>query len=191
MLKRIIEWSVSHRMLVILATAAVTLAGLWSLLRTPVDAIPDLSDVQVIVMTEWPGQAPQTVEDQITYPLSTEMLKVPRAKFVRGMSQFGLSAVYVVFEDGTDMYWARSRVIEYMNGVRDKLPAGAQPMLGPDATGVGWVMQYILADTTGTLNLAQLRSIQDFVVRPALTSVSGVAEIASLGGFEKGYQVEV
>jgi Cu(I)/Ag(I) efflux system membrane protein CusA/SilA len=191
MLKRVIEWSVAHRMAVLLATAAVTLAGIWAMLRTPVDAIPDLSDAQVIVMTEWPGQAPQIVEDQVTYPLETELLKVPHAKFVRGMSQFGLSAVFVVFEDGTDLYWARSRVLEYLNGVRDKLPEGAMPMLGPDATGVGWVMQYILADTTGTLNLAQLRSLQDWTVRPALVAVPGVAEIASLGGFEKQYQVEV
>src|SRR5438128_2079600 len=191
MLKRIIEWSVSHRMLVILATAAVTLAGLWAMFRTPVDAIPDLSDVQVIVMTDWPGQAPQTVEAQVTYPLSTEMLKVPRTKFVRGMSQFGLSAVYIVFEDGTDLYWARSRVLEYLNGVVAKLPQGAMPMLGPDATGVGWVMQYILADTTGSLNLAQLRGLQDWTVRPALTAVPGVAEIASFGGFEKQYQIDV
>jgi Cu(I)/Ag(I) efflux system membrane protein CusA/SilA len=191
MLKRVIEWSVAHRMAVLLATAAVTLAGVWAMLRTPVDAIPDLSDAQVIVMTEWPGQAPQIVEDQVTYPLETELLKVPHAKFVRGMSQFGLSAVFVVFEDGTDLYWARSRVLEYLNGVRDKLPEGAMPMLGPDATGVGWVMQYILADTSGTLNLAQLRSLQDWTVRPALTAVPGVAEIASFGGFEKQYQVEV
>ena len=191
MLKRIIEWSVNHRLVVFLATAVVTLGGVWALFHTPVDAIPDLSDVQVIVMTEWPGQAPQIVEDQVTYPLSTEMLKVPRTKVVRGMSQFGLSAVYVVFEDGTDLYWARSRVLEYLNGVRSKLPEGAQPMLGPDATGVGWVMQYILADTSGALNLAQLRSLQDWTVRPALTSVPGVAEIASFGGFEKQYQVEV
>ena len=191
MLTRIIEWSVRHKLLVLLSTGAVTVAGLWALFRTPVDAIPDLSDAQVIVMTEWPGQAPQTVEDQVTYPLSTEMLKVPHTKFVRGMSQFGLSAVYVVFEDGTDLYWARSRVLEYLNGVRDKLPNGAQPTLGPDATGVGWVMQYILTDTTGTLNLAQLRSLQDWTVRPALTSVPGVAEIASFGGFEKQYQIEV
>src|SRR6266699_5352847 len=191
MLKHIIAWSVHHKLLVILGTIAVTLAGVWALFHTPVDAIPDLSDVQVIVMTEWPGQAPQLVEDQVTYPLSTELLKVPKIKFVRGMSQFGLSAVYVVFEDNTDLYWARSRVLEYLNGVRNKLPAGAQPMLGPDATGVGWVMQYILADTSGNLNLAQLRSIEDFVVRPALTSVPGVAEIASLGGFEKEYQVDI
>jgi Cu(I)/Ag(I) efflux system membrane protein CusA/SilA len=191
MLMRILDWSLSHGRVVMVATIALTLAGLWAMLGTPVDAIPDLSDAQVIVMTEWPGQAPQLVEDQVTYPLETELLKVPHIKFVRGMSLFGLSAVYVVFEDGTDLYWARSRVLEYMNGVRDKLPNGAQPMLGPDATGVGWVMQYIVADTTGTLNLAQLRGIQDFVVRPALTSVPGVAEIASLGGFEKEYQVEV
>ena len=191
MLKRIIEWSVAHKLLVALGTAAITLGGIWAMLRTPVDAIPDLSDVQVIIMTEWPGQAPQIVEDQVTYPLSTELLKAPRTKFVRGMSQFGLSAVYVVFEDGTDLYWARSRVLEYLNAVRGKLPDGAQPMLGPDATGVGWVMQYIISDTSGTLNLAQLRSIQDWTVRPALTAVPGVAEIASFGGFEKQYQIEV
>jgi Cu(I)/Ag(I) efflux system membrane protein CusA/SilA len=191
MLEHIIGWSVRNRLFVMLATIAVTIAGAWAMLTTPVDAIPDLSDVQVIVMTEWPGQAPQTVEDQVTYPLSTELLKAPGTKFVRGMSQFGLSAVYVVFEDGTDLYWARSRVLEYLNGARSKLPQGAEPMLGPDATGVGWVMQYILADTTGRLNLAQLRSLQDFTVRPALNSVKGVAEIASLGGFEKEYQVQV
>jgi copper/silver efflux system protein len=191
MLKRIIRWSVAHRIAVLIGTLVLSVAGFWALVRTPVDAIPDLSDAQVIVMTEWPGQSPQLVEDQVTYPLETELLKVPHTKFVRGMSQFGLSAVYVVFEDGTDLYWARSRVLEYLNGVRDKLPAGAQPVLGPDATGVGWVMQYILADTTGSLNLAQLRGLQDFVVRPALTGVPGVAEIASLGGFEKEYQVEV
>ncbi len=191
MLRRVIEWSVNHRFLVLLATAAVSAAGLWAALGTPVDAIPDLSDVQVIVMTQWPGQAPQTVEDQVTYPLSTEMLKVPHTKFVRGMSQFGLSAVYVIFEDGTDLYWARSRVLEYLSGITGKLPQGATAMLGPDATGVGWVMQYMLVDTSGALNLAQLRGLQDWTVRPALTAVSGVAEIASLGGFEKQYQVEV
>jgi Cu(I)/Ag(I) efflux system membrane protein CusA/SilA len=161
------------------------------MLATPVDAIPDLSDVQVIVMTEWAGQGPQLVEDQVTYPLSTEMLKVPRTKVVRGMSQFGLSAVYVIFEDDVDLYWARSRVLEYLNGIRGKLPEGATPMLGPDATGVGWVMQYVLADTSGRLNLAELRTLQDWTVRPALTAVPGVAEIASFGGFAKQYQIEV
>ena len=189
MQKRIIEWSVNHRFLVLLGTVAVSLAGAWAMLKTPVDAVPDLSDIQVIVMTEWPGQAPELVEDQVTYPLSTEMLKVPKTKVVRGMSQFGLSAVYIVFEDDTDLYWARSRVLEYLNTVRERLPAGAMTMLGPDATGVGWVMQYILADTTGRLNLAELRSLQDWTVKPALTAVPGVAEIASLGGFEKQYQV--
>nr|MDQ3083000.1 CusA/CzcA family heavy metal efflux RND transporter [Gemmatimonadota bacterium] len=191
MLKKIIEWSVGHAWIVIGITAAVTLLGGWALIRTPVDAIPDLSDAQVIVMTEWPGQAPQTVEDQVTYPLETEMLKVPNTRFVRGMSQFGLSAVYIVFEDGTDLYWARTRVLEYLNAARARLPADAMTMLGPDATGVGWVMQYILADTTGRLNLAELRAIQDWTVKPALTAVPGVAEIASFGGFEKQYQVEV
>ncbi len=191
MLKRIIAWSVGHRIVVLLATAAISLGGFWALLRTPIDAIPDLSDVQVIVMTEWPGQAPQLVEDQVTYPLSVELLKVPHTKVVRGVSQFGLSAVYVVFDDGTDLYWARSRVVEYLNGAREKLPAGATPALGPDATGVGWVMQYIVADTTNRLNLAELRALQDFTIRPALTSVRGVSEIASFGGYEKQYQVEV
>lgn len=191
MLKHIIEWSVTHKFLVLLTTLAITLGGIWAMIETPVDAIPDLSDVQVIVMTEWPGQAPELVEDQVTYPLSTELLKVPNTKFVRGMSQFGISAVYVVFEDDVDLYWARSRVLEYLNGVRDKLPEGAMPMLGPDATGVGWVMQYILVDTSGRLNLAELRGLQDWTVRPALTAVTGVAEIASFGGFEKQYQIEV
>ena len=191
MLARIIEWSVNHKLLVLLATAAIGVAGIGAMLRTPVDAIPDLSDVQVIVMTEWPGQGPQLVEDQVTYPLETEMLKVPHTKVVRGMSQFGLSAVYVVFEDGVDLYWARSRVLEYLSSVRDKLPQGAMTTLGPDATGVGWVMQYIVADTSGKMNLAELRSLQDWTIRPALTAVPGVAEIASFGGFEKQYQVEV
>ena len=191
LLARIIEWSVNHTLVILLATTALTIAGVWALVHTPVDAIPDLSDVQVIIMTEWPGQSPQTVEDQVTYPLSTEMLKVPRTKIVRGMSQFGLSAVYVVFEDRTDLYWARSRVLEYLNGIRSKLPAGAEPALGPDATGVGWVMQYIVSDTTGRLDLADLRSLQDWTIRPALTAVAGVAEIASFGGFEKQYQIDV
>ena len=190
-LSRVIVWAVRRRWFVLGATLALSVAGIWALLRTPVDAIPDLSDVQVIVMTEWPGQAPELVEDQVTYPLSTELLKVPHTKFVRGMSQFGISAVYVVFEDGTDLYWARSRVLEYLNAAQGRLPEGAMPMLGPDATGVGWVMQYILADTTGRLNLAELRSLQDWVVKPALTAVAGVAEIASLGGYEKQYQVTV
>ncbi len=188
---RVIAWSVAHARTVIGITLALLALGGWAAMTTSVDAIPDLSDVQVIVMTEWPGQAPQLVEDQITYPLETELLKVPHTKVVRGMSQFGLSAVYVVFEDGTDLYWARSRVLEYLNGIRSRLPGTAMPTLGPDATGVGWVMQYILADTSGRLNLSDLRALQDFRVRPALTAVGGVAEVASLGGFEREYQVQV
>jgi len=191
MLERIIEWSVGHRRTVIFGTLALSAAGAWALFRTPVDAIPDLSDVQVIVMTEWPGQAPQLVEDQVTYPLSTELLKVPGTRVVRGMSQFGLSAVYVVFEDDVDLYWARSRVLEYLNTVSERLPEGATATLGPDATGVGWVFQYVLTDTTGTMDLAEIRGAQDWTVRPALTAVPGVAEVASFGGFEKQYQVEV
>ncbi|MBA3646782.1 MAG: efflux RND transporter permease subunit, partial [Gemmatimonadaceae bacterium] len=191
LLQRVIRFSIAHKIAVLVTALILSGAGVWAVLAIPVDAIPDLSDAQVIVMTEWAGQAPKLVEDQITYPLETELLKVPRLKFVRGMSQFGLSAVYVVFEDGTDLYWARSRVLEYLNTVKSRLPPGAELTLGPDATGVGWVMQYILTDTSGTQNLAQLRGLQDFVVRPALTSVPGVAEIASLGGFEKEYQVVV
>ena len=191
MLKRLIAWSATHPLAVGIGTLALVIAGVWAMVNTSVDAIPDLSDAQVIVMTEWPGQAPQLVEDQVTYPLETELLKVPHTKFVRGMSQFGISAVYVVFEDGTDLYWARSRVLEYLNGVTGKLPPGARTTLGPDATGVGWVMQYVLADTSGTLNLADLRALQDFTVRPTLTAVPGVAEIASFGGYEKEYQVQV
>ncbi len=190
-MKGVISWSVAHAGMVIGITLSLLALGGWAATTTRVDAIPDLSDVQVIVMTEWPGQAPQLVEDQITYPLETELLKVPHAKVVRGMSQFGLSAVYVVFEDGTDLYWARSRVLEYLNGIRSRLPGTAMPTLGPDATGVGWVMQYIIADTSGRLNLSDLRALQDFRVRPALTAVGGVAEVASLGGFEREYQVQV
>jgi Cu(I)/Ag(I) efflux system membrane protein CusA/SilA len=191
MLRRIIDWSINNKFLVTLGTLAVVGFGGWAMLTTPVDAIPDLSDVQVIIMTEWRGQAPQVVEDQITYPLSTEMLKVPRTKFVRGMSQFGLSMVYVVFEDDADMYWARSRVLEYLNGIVDKLPEDVQPQLGPDATGVGWVMQYLVVDRSGDYDLSQLRSLQDWLIRYELTAVPGVSEIATFGGFEKQYQVDL
>ncbi len=191
MLGRIIEWSVANRTFVVLGTLALVGAGGWAMATTPVDAIPDLSDVQVIVLTEWKGQGPQVVEDQVTYPLSTEMLKVPRTKYVRGVSQFGRSFVYIVFDDDVDMYWARSRVLEYLNGLRDRLPQDVQPQLGPDATGVGWVLQYALVDHTGTYDNAQLRSLQDWNVRYQLTAVPGVSEIATLGGYEKQYQVEL
>ena len=191
MLQRIIEWSVNNRFFVVLATVAIIGFGGWAMVTTPVDAIPDLSDVQVIVQTDWKGQAPQVIEDQVTYPLSTELLKVPNTKYVRGISQFGRSFVYVVFEDDVDMYWARSRVLEYLNGVKSSLPEEVQPQLGPDATGVGWVMQYVLVDRSGKYNNAELRSLQDWNLRYQLTAVPGVSEIATLGGFEKQYQVEL
>jgi Cu(I)/Ag(I) efflux system membrane protein CusA/SilA len=189
MLERIIEWSVNNRFLVILGTLFLIVAGIIVLLNTPLDAIPDLSDVQVILFTEYPGQAPQVVEDQVTYPLTTAMLAVPYAKVVRGYSFFGYSFVYIIFEDGTDLYWARSRVLEYLNYVSKRLPQGVTPTLGPDATGVGWVYEYVLK--SDKLNLAQLRSIQDWYLRYELTSVPGVAEVASIGGYVKQYQVEV
>ena len=191
MLNRIIEASINNRFMTVLATALVIGGGLYAMYNTPLDAIPDLSDVQVIIFTEYPGQAPQVVEDQVTYPLTTAMLGVPFAKVVRGYSFFGLSFVYVIFDDGTDMYWARSRVLEYLNFVADRLPDGVSPQLGPDATGVGWVYEYVLEDTTGRHDLAELRSIQDWYLRYELTSVPGVSEVASIGGFVKQYQVTV
>src|SRR5487761_886587 len=178
MLSKIIEWSARNRFLVLLATLFITLAGIYALVKTPLDALPDLSDVQVIVYTEYPGQAPQVVEDQVTYPLTTAMLSVPKSKVVRGFSFFGASFVYVIFEDGTDIYWARSRVIEYLNSVRGMLPDGVNPVIGPDATGVGWVYEYALVDKTGKHNLAELRSFQDWHLRYALESVKGVSEVA-------------
>jgi Cu(I)/Ag(I) efflux system membrane protein CusA/SilA len=184
---KIIEFSIKNKFLVILMTLFILLGGVYVMLRMPLDAIPDLSDVQVIVFTEYPGQAPQVVEDQVTYPLTTAMLSVPFAKVVRGYSFFGYSFVYIIFEDGTDMYWARSRVLEYFNYVSGRLPSGVTPTLGPDATGVGWVYEYILESERH--DLSQLRSIQDWFLRYELTSVPGVAEVASIGGFVKQYQV--
>ena len=189
MIEKIIEYSIKNKFLVILMTLFVVAAGIYAMLKTPLDAIPDLSDVQVIVFTEYPGQAPQVVEDQVTYPLTTAMLAVPYAKVVRGYSFFGLSFVYIIFEDGTDIYWARSRVLEYLNYVAGKLPPGVTPSLGPDATGVGWVYEYMLESDRH--DLAQLRSIQDWFLRYELTSVPGVAEVASIGGFVKQYQVTI
>jgi Cu(I)/Ag(I) efflux system membrane protein CusA/SilA len=191
MIEKIIEWSVKNKFIVILATVAVIAGGVFALKSIPLDAIPDLSDVQVIIYADYPGQAPQVVEDQVTYPLTTAMLSVPFSKVVRGYSFFGLSFVYIIFEDGTDLYWARSRVLEYLNFVSSRLPEGVNPRLGPDATGVGWVYEYVLKDTTGKHDLAQLRSIQDWYLRYELTAVPGVAEVASIGGFVKQYQVEV
>jgi Cu(I)/Ag(I) efflux system membrane protein CusA/SilA len=191
MLKRIIEWSVANRLLVVLFTVAAVIGGIWAIRTTPLEALPDLSDVQVIVQTDFNEQAPRIVEDQVTYPIAAEMLKVPAAKVVRGYSFFGVSFVYVIFDDGTDLYWARTRVLEYLNGIAGKLPAGATPQLGPDATGLGWIYQYALEDTTGKLDLAQLRAVQDWYLRYALTAVPGVSEVASIGGFEKQYQIDL
>ncbi|HJU15805.1 MAG TPA: CusA/CzcA family heavy metal efflux RND transporter [Stellaceae bacterium] len=189
MLAAVIHWSSRNVLLVLLATFFIAAAGIYAVLHTPLDAIPDLSDPQVIVYTEYPGQAPQVVEDQITYPLTTALLAVPRSKVVRGFSFFGASFVYVVFADGTDIYWARSRVLEYLNFAQRRLPAGVTPSLGPDATGVGWVFEYAVLGAKQTL--AELRALQDWVIRYALAKAEGVAEVASVGGFVKQYQVVV
>jgi Cu(I)/Ag(I) efflux system membrane protein CusA/SilA len=191
MLKRIIEWAVANRLIVVLFTIAAAIGGVIAIQRTPLEALPDLSDVQVIVQADYNEQAPRIVEDQVTYPIAAEMLKVPGAHAVRGYSFFGVSFVYIIFDDGTDLYWARSRVLEYLNGIKGKLPATVTPTLGPDATGLGWVYQYALEDTTGRLNLAELRSVQDWYLRYALTAVPGVSEVASVGGYEKQYQVDI
>jgi len=189
MIARLIRWSIANRFLVLLATVMVAAWGVWSMLKTPLDAIPDLSDVQVIIRTTYPGQAPQIVEDQVTYPLTTTMLSVPGAKTVRGYSFFGDSFVYVLFEDGTDLYWARSRVLEYLNQVQGRLPAQAKPALGPDATGVGWIYEYAVVDRSGRNDIAQLRTLQDWFLKYELKSVPNVAEVASVGGMVRQYQI--
>mgnify|MGYP000370758544 CR=1 FL=1 len=191
MINSVIDSSIKNRILVLIIALLLAIGGVWSYKNMPLDAIPDLSDVQVIVFTKYSGQAPQVVEDQVTYPLTTAMLAVPKSKTVRGYSFFGLSFVYIIFEDGTDLYWARSRVLESLNYVSGQLPAGVTPTLGPDATGVGWVYEYALVDKTGQHDLAQLRSLQDWYLRYPLQTVKGVAEVASIGGFVKQYQVEV
>ncbi|WP_435276215.1 efflux RND transporter permease subunit [Psychrobium sp. nBUS_13] len=191
MINAVIKWSINNRVLVLLACVLLVGAGLYSVKKTPVDAIPDLSDVQVIIKTSYAGQAPQVVEEQVTYPLTTAMLSVPGAHTVRGFSFFGDSYVYVIFDDDTDMYWARSRVLEYLSQVTPQLPSAAKPQLGPDATGVGWVYLYALVDRTGQHNLAQLRSIQDYFLKYELQTVAGVSEVAALGGMVKLYQVQV
>ncbi|GLS84105.1 cation transporter [Paraferrimonas haliotis] len=190
-MNKLIDWAIANRFLVGLATAFLLAAGVYALNEIAVDAIPDLSEVQVIVKTSYPGQAPQVVEDQVTYPLTTAMLSVPKAKTVRGFSFFGDSYVYVIFDEGTDLYWARSRVLEYLSQVTSKLPSSASPELGPDATGVGWIYEYALVDHSGKHDLAELRSIQDFFLKYQLQSVAGVSEIATVGGMVKQYQVEV
>ena len=191
MINAIIQWSLHNRFFVLLATLILTGWGFYSVKETPIDAIPDLSDVQVIVKTPYPGQAPQVVEDQVTYPLTTAMLSVPGAKTVRGYSFFGDSFVYVIFDDDTDLYWARSRVLEYLSQVAGQLPDAAKPELGPDATGVGWVYSYALVDRTGQHDLWELRAIQDWFLKFELQTVPGVSEVASVGGMVKQYQVVV
>lgn len=191
MIAALIRWSVGNRMLVLLATLFVTAWGIWSVQNTPIDALPDLSDVQVIIRTPYPGQAPQIVENQVTYPLTTTMLSVPGAKAVRGYSFFGDSFVYVLFEDGTDLYWARSRVLEYLSQIQGRLPASAKPALGPDATGVGWIYQYSLVDRSGKHDLAQLRALQDWFLKFELKTLPNVAEVATVGGMVKQYQVQL
>jgi len=191
MIERIIDWCASNRFLVFTGTLVLTAWGIWAMTKTPLDAVPDISDVQVIVSTEWMGRSPDLIEDQITYPIVTALISTPHVKAVRGFTDFGISYVYVIFEDGTDMYWARSRVVEYLQGIRGQLPEGVNSVIGPDATGVGWVFEYALVDQTGQHNLAELRSFQDWNLRYWLASVPGVAEVATIGGFVKQYQVNV
>src|SRR5437016_1092934 len=191
MITRLIEWSARNPVLVILGVLLLTAGGVWAVFEVPLDAIPDLSDVQTIIFTEWPGRSPTLIEDQITYPIVTSLLAAPGVKRVRGVSEYGFSYVYVIFQDHIDLYWARSRVLEYMQKLTGKLPVGVTPTLGPDATGVGWVYQYALVDESGTHDLAQLRSLQDWYLRYQLESVSGVAEVSAVGGFVKQYQIEV
>lgn len=186
---KIIEWSIKNQLLVIIGTIALAVAGWISINKTPLDAIPDLTDTQVIVRTDFQGQSPQIIEDLVTYPLSTTLLGLPKTKDVRGFSMFGTSFVYVIFEDNVDQYWARSRVVEALSTIRNQLPSSATPQIGPDATGVGWVYQYSLVDETGKRDLSQLRSLQDWFLKFELSTVDGVSEVASVGGFVKEYQV--
>jgi len=191
MIAAVINWSIQNRFFVLLMTLMIMGVGIYSVKNTPVDAIPDLSDVQVIIKTTYPGQAPQVVEDQVTYPLTTAMLSVPGAQTVRGYSFFGDSYVYIIFDEDTDLYWARSRVLEYLSQVAPSLPENAKPQLGPDATGVGWVYLYALADPTGKHDISELRSLQDWFLKYELQTVEGVSEVAAIGGMVKQYQVRV
>src|SRR5438128_859972 len=191
MINRVIEYSAHNRFVILFLVALASAVGVWSLRTSPLDAIPDLSDVQVIVFTDWPGRSPDLVEDQVTYPIISSMVAAPHVKYVRGESMFGYSFVNVVFADGTDLYGARSRALEYMQGITGRLPEGVSPRLGPDATGVGWAYEYALVDRSGTHTLADLRSFQDWYLRYWLESVHGVSEVASVGGFVKQYQVEI
>src|SRR5574340_192781 len=191
MIARIIELCARHRLAVLLAVAVASLAAVWSVRRVPLDAVPDLGDPQVIVSTQWMGRAPTLVEQQVTYPIVSALVATPRVVDVRGYSMFGMSFVHVIFEEGTDLYWARSRVLEYLGAIQAHLPEGATPRLGPDATGIGWGFQYTLVDRSGRHGLDELRAFQDFTLRYALEQVAGVAEVASVGGFQRQYQVTV
>jgi copper/silver efflux system protein len=187
----LIAWSARNRLIVVLLVAMATGAGIWSLRRTPLDAIPDLSDVQVTIYAEWMGRSPELVEDQVTYPIVTALVGAPHVNAVRGQSMFGMSFVNVIFQDGTDVYWARSRVLEYLSSIAARMPERVTPTLGPDASGVGWVFEYALVDRSGNQSLAQLQSLQDWTLRYALQSVPGVAEVASIGGFVREYQIDL
>src|SRR3990172_1863792 len=191
MIARLIELCARRSLFVFLGVGLLVAWGVYALRSTPLDALPDLSDTQVIVFTEWMGRSPNLVEDQITYPIVTTFLAAPKVKVVRGFTMFGMSFVYILFEDGTDIYWARSRVLEYLIKLQGRLPPGVAPQIGPDATGVGWVFEYALVDESGRYDLQQLRSFQDWHLRYWLSAVPGVAEVASLGGYEKEYQVEI
>ena len=190
MINRVIEFSASNKLAVLIFVAAAVLAGWWAMLTSPLDAVPDLSDTQVIVYSRW-DRSPDIIEDQVTYPIISSMLGAPKVKAVRGYSDFGYSYVYIIFEDGTDVYWARSRTLEYLSGVLPRLPQGVSTQLGPDASGLGWVFQYALVDTSGTHDLAELRSYQDWYLSYYLRAVPGVAEVAPVGGFVRQYQVNV
>src|SRR5262245_14216614 len=189
MIDKIIEYSASHRFIILFLVFFAVAGGIWSMYKIPLDAIPDLSDPQVIIYTEWTGRSPNLVEDQITYPLISSMLAAPGVNMVRGISDYGFSYVYVIFDEGTDIYWGRSRVLEYMSKLAGKLPPGVNPILGPDATGVGWAFEYALVDRSGKNNLAQLRSFNDWYMRYWIESVPGISEVATIGGFVKQYQV--
>src|SRR5688572_8771473 len=191
MIERLVAWCARNRFLVVTGTVMLTVWGIWTMRAIPVDAVPDISDVQVIVSTEWPGRSPDLIEDQVTYPIVSALISTPRVRSVRGFTDFGISYVYVIFDDTADMYWARSRVVEHLQGIRGQLPEDVNPVIGPDATGVGWVFEYALVDTTGRHTLADLRSFQDWYLRYWLASVPGVAEVASIGGFVQQYQVTV
>src|SRR5512136_2140859 len=191
MIAKLIEFSARNRFLVFLLVMGALVWGIWALKHTPLDALPDLSDTQVIIYTEWPGRSPDLIEDQVTYPITSTLLAAPKVQVVRGFSFLGSSFIYVIFEEGTDIYWARSRVLEYLQAVRNKLPADVNPVLGPDATSLGWGFTYAVVDETGTHDLSQLRTIQDYNIKIALESVQGVSQVASIGGFVKQYQVTV